>query len=92
MSLLEQALTENSLVPIGVAIGVIIAVASYTAWLSAKFASLSDKILGQGTDLSSKIQEIRYMLSERFTKDEFRRWEREFFRANPALKPPEDAP
>jgi len=87
-----QAITENSLVPIGVATGVIIAVASYTAWLSAKFSSLSDKILGQGTDLRAQIQEIRFMLSERFTKDDFRRWEREFFRANPGLKTPEDAP
>lgn len=92
MSAFLQILSENSLVPIGVACGVIIAVASYTAWLSAKFASISDKILGQGTDLGSKIQEIRFMLSERFTKDEFRRWERDFFRANPGLKSPEDAP
>jgi len=92
MSAIIQILSENSLIPIGVAVGVIVAVASYTAWLSAKFASISDKIIGQGTDLRAQIQEIRYMLSERFTKDDFRRWEREFFRANPALKAPEDAP
>lgn len=89
---LPQALTENTLVPIGVACGIIIAVASYTAWLSSKFASLSDKILGQGTDLRERIQKIEFMLSERFTKEEFRRWERGFFLANPLLKPPEDSP
>jgi Flp pilus assembly pilin Flp len=91
VSLLE-AITENSLIPIGVACGIIIAVASYTAWLSAKFSSLSDKIMSQGTDLRSQVQEIKFMLSERFTKEEFRRWERGFFQANPSLKAPEDAP
>jgi hypothetical protein len=87
-----QVISESSLIPIGVAVGVILAVASYTAWLSAKFASLSDKIVGQGTDLRSQIQEIRFMLSERFTKEDFRRWEHGFFRANPALERPEEAP
>lgn len=92
MSAFLQILTENSLVPIGVAVGVIIAVASYTAWLSAKFTALSDKIMSQGADLRERMQKIEFMLGERFTRDEFRRWERGFFMANPTLKAPEDAP
>jgi hypothetical protein len=89
---LADIISQDSLIPIGVAAGVIIAVSSYTAWLSAKFANLSDKIVSQGTDLRERIQKIEYMLSERFTKEEFRRWERGFFMANPNLKAPDDAP
>lgn len=87
-----EIITDQSLVPIGVAVGVILAVASYTAWLSSKFTGLSDKIMSQGTDLRERIQKIEFMLSERFTKEEFRRWERGLFLANPNLKPPDDGP
>lgn len=87
-----EVLSDQSLVPIGVAAGVIIAVASYTAWLSSKFTSLSDKIVEQGNDLRERVQKIEFMIGERFTKEEFRRWERGFFMANPSLKAPDDAP
>lgn len=92
MSAFLQTISENTLIPIGIAVAIVIAAASYTAWLSAKFTSLSDKITSQGTDLRERIQKIEFMLGERFTKEEFRRWERGLFLANPELKAPDEAP
>lgn len=89
---IADIISENTLVPIGVAVAIFIAIGSYTAWISKQFRDVGDKIMSQGANISERLQRLEFKIEERFTKDDFRRWEREFFRANPTLRPPEDGP
>lgn len=87
-----QAITESTLIPIGVAVALFVALGSYTAWIARQFANIERGMDKMSSDLRIEIGELRHLLSERFTKEDFRRWEREFFRANPTLRPPDDVP
>lgn len=89
---IADIISENTLVPIGVAVAIFIAIGSYTAWIGKQFRDLSEKIASLSTNISERLQRLEFKIEERFTKDDFRRWEREFFRANPTLRPPEDGP
>lgn len=90
--MLLDIINESTLIPIGVAVALFIALGSYTAWIARQFASIERGMDRMSSDLRLEIGELRHLLSERFTKEDFRRWEREFFRANPTLLPPDDVP
>lgn len=87
---LAQVLSDTTLVPIGVAVVCFVAIGSYTAWVARRFTDLKEHGDKNVTSLRTDIQEIKYLLGERCTKEDLRRALHALLRANPSLRPPDD--